>query len=61
MARVITNCPTTGAPVPTGHVMNENQFEATTARLAFRCSDCGEIHHFQRGEAWLKEARGALR
>lgn len=61
MARVTINCPKTGQPVSTGHIMNQNQLDASTARFAFRCTECGEIHHFQRSDAWLRELRGALR
>ncbi|MDP3175035.1 MAG: hypothetical protein Q8M88_11445 [Phenylobacterium sp.] len=57
MARVLVACAQDGRVVHTGHHMTAAQFEAANARYAFRCSSCGDIHHWVRAEAWIEPAR----
>ena len=60
MARVLTKCPKSGASVPTGHHMTDTQFAAASAKYAFRCSACGEIHQWVRADAWVEVGHKGL-
>jgi len=54
MPRVLINCPVKSRAIPTGYWMNPAQLAGAGARYAFRCSACNEIHHWERGDAWLE-------
>lgn len=54
MARVMTRCPNTGAEVSTILRMQEPAFEALTGEHAFRCGACGDIHRWDKADAWLE-------
>ena len=38
----------------TGHRMTEAKLLADEGRYGFRCIGCGEIHHWQKADAWLE-------
>jgi hypothetical protein len=57
MARVLVQCPVNDRPVFTGHRMTDVKLEVDQGRYGFRCSLCGEIHHWQRADAWLEGPR----
>ena len=54
MARVMTRCPTTGAEVSTILRLQQPAFDALSGEHAFRCGACGEIHRWEKGDAWLE-------
>ena len=54
MPRVLVNCPRQERVVHTGQRMTAAKLEVDNTRYGFRCSACGEIHHWVREEAWLE-------
>ncbi|HWD67607.1 MAG TPA: hypothetical protein VG227_06555 [Caulobacteraceae bacterium] len=57
IARVLINCPDTGAPVETVMRMRPSAFEALKGQYGFRCRLCGQIHRWSREDAWLEPLR----
>lgn len=55
MNRVMTTCPTEGAPTPTFFRMNEAQFGKLDGERVFRCSTCAQVHHWAPADAWLED------
>ena len=53
MGRILVNCPVRERPVFTGHRMTEAKLLTDEGRYGFRCGVCGEIHHWQKADAWL--------
>ena len=49
MPRIIIDCPTTGAEVPTGHRTQDFALSAIVEPRSFRCPVCHEVHAW-RGE-----------
>jgi hypothetical protein len=49
MPRIIIDCPTTGAEVPTGHRTQDFELSAIVEPRSFRCPVCQEVHAW-RGE-----------
>jgi len=58
MGKITIICPRTGQRVPTGLVMDRNEFErAPEATNVFRCSACGRVHQWTKQEAeWLEDS-----
>ena len=53
-ALVLSRCPDTGEPVPTGVVTNLIGLSRLISRSArFNCKECGATHVFLAGAAWL--------
>ena len=58
MPRVMIHCPTTGDSVSTRHTMSEAQFAGEAfENAAVRCSACGQIHRWNKADAWLQPFR----
>lgn len=58
MASVMVKCPITGKEVPTGVDMDKFSFQ--TARMSgnsFRCRACGQMHTWDKDQAWLEEPK----
>ena len=36
--------------------MTEARFEVDAVRYGFRCAACGDIHHWERADAWLERS-----
>ena len=54
MALVLIKCPTLGVDVSTSQHMREAEFEAALfPNAAFRCPACGEIHRWEKAQAWV--------
>jgi hypothetical protein len=56
VSRVLINCPTTGAPVGTIFRLRPTAFESLRGEFGFRCSRCGQVHHWRKEDAWLEAA-----
>jgi len=56
VARVLVECPVAHRPVFTGQRMTEARFEVDAVRYGFRCAACGDIHHWERADAWLERS-----
>jgi hypothetical protein len=54
MPRILTKCPQTARTVPTVLRMREAAFESLSGSHAFRCPACNDIHHWEKGDAWLE-------
>ena len=59
MARVMTQCPTTGQTVFTCQRMKPVEFDALSNEMGFRCPVCDQIHKWSRADAWLEEPSAA--
>ncbi|HZZ32671.1 MAG TPA: hypothetical protein VFE10_11845 [Phenylobacterium sp.] len=57
MPRIIIDCPTTGAEVPTGHRTQDFALVAVVEPRSFRCPVCHEVHAW-RGEDARVEGAG---
>jgi hypothetical protein len=58
MAMVLIMCPVSNLPVQTGLFMDESTFESATIpdeENRLKCPLCGEIHEWQKEEAYLVE------
>jgi hypothetical protein len=58
MAMVLIRCPVTNLPVSTGLFMDRPTFESATIQddeKRLKCPLCGEIHVWQKEEAYLVE------
>jgi hypothetical protein len=53
MGQVMTRCPNRDRDVGTGHWMTAPQLQALPSSHAFRCSACGEVHHWVGRDAWV--------
>jgi endogenous inhibitor of DNA gyrase (YacG/DUF329 family) len=54
MGMVIIKCPVTGQPVPTGLVMDKEEFgRASLVGNILRCPACGRMHEWTREQAQL--------
>ena len=63
MAMVLIRCPVTNLPVSTGLFMDGSAFESATIQddeKRLKCSLCGEIHVWQKEEAYLVEENEPL-
>jgi hypothetical protein len=60
MQRVLITCPSQGRPVSTVQRMRQAAFETMAGRVSFRCSACGEVHHWRKEDAWLEAAPAQL-
>ena len=59
MGRLMTKCPKTGEPVPTGVVIDQAAFEITTLSsvpLPDPCPRCGKFHEWSSEDAWVEES-----
>lgn len=56
MGRVFIVCPVTGQQVPTGLVMDPEEFDrAVLQDNVLRCPACGRIHTWSKQDAQLRE------
>lgn len=51
---VLITCPNTGEAVQTVLRLRPSAFEALRGEYSFRCTRCGEVHRWNKDEAWLK-------
>jgi endogenous inhibitor of DNA gyrase (YacG/DUF329 family) len=57
MGRIMINCPNTGKPVFTGMTMDRESFEQDSnafSQTGTPCSECGELHKWQKQEAFME-------
>jgi hypothetical protein len=63
MPRIIIDCPTTGAAVPTGHRTQDFELASIVEPRSFRCPVCQKVHawcgHDARVEGGLTSAEAA--
>ncbi|HEX3919218.1 MAG TPA: hypothetical protein VHX64_08445 [Caulobacteraceae bacterium] len=57
VSRVLVTCPATGEAVGTIMRLRPSAFEALHGEYGFRCTRCGQVHHWRREDAWLEGAR----
>ena len=58
MPMVMIHCPVTGDSISTRHTMSEAQFAGEAfENAAVRCSACGQIHRWNKTDAWLQPFR----
>jgi HipA-like protein len=58
LRRLVITCPTTGNPVSTGMVMDQQMFEREDIVLennTIRCSACGQLHTWNKKDARLED------
>ena len=58
MPRIMINCPKTGKAIYTGMSMDEESFEQDSnafSQTGTPCSECGEVHKWQRQDAFLED------
>jgi len=55
--RVLITCPATGTRVSTMLRLRQTAFEALRGKYSFRCNQCGEIHGWEKEDAWLEGER----
>jgi hypothetical protein len=54
--RVMIQCPQSSRAIFTGRLARQNDFEADLAgKNAVGCSECGELHLWEAGQAWLEQ------
>ena len=54
MANVMIRCPKTGEAVPTGIAMEPDSWRSTQmSDNRIQCSSCGEVHVWQKEDAFL--------
>ena len=58
--RVVIKCPATGSVVSTVLRLRPSAFEALNGQHSFRCERCGQIHAWNRQDAWLENAWGRV-
>lgn len=51
MPRIVIDCPTTGAEVPTGHRTQDFALSAIVEPRSFRCPVCHEVHAWRGADA----------
>ena len=56
IGRVLIRCPETGTPVETVFRLRPSAFEALQGEHRFRCARCGQIHAWNKDDAWLEHA-----
>ncbi|HXA38244.1 MAG TPA: hypothetical protein VNW53_04530 [Phenylobacterium sp.] len=56
MPRIIIDCPTTGAEVPTGHRTQDFALSAIVEPRSFRCPVCHEVHAWRGEDARVEGA-----
>jgi predicted RNA-binding Zn-ribbon protein involved in translation (DUF1610 family) len=56
MPRIIIDCPTTGAEVPTGHRTQDFTLAAVVEPRSFRCPVCHEVHAWRGEDARVEGA-----
>jgi hypothetical protein len=56
MPRIIIDCPTTGAEVPTGHRTQDFALSAIVEPRSFRCPVCHEVHAWKGEDARIEGA-----
>lgn len=54
MPRIVIDCPTTGAEVPTGHRTQDFALAAIIEPRSFRCPVCHEVHAWRGAEARIE-------
>lgn len=55
MGTVVIRCPNTGKLVPVGFEATRDAFHAAeNAMSTIRCSACGELHRWQKRDAWVE-------
>jgi len=55
MGSVVITCPTTGKEVPTGVAVPAELFKtASFTEMSFSCPQCGQMHHWNKGDARVK-------
>ncbi|HEX8091621.1 MAG TPA: hypothetical protein VF762_22400 [Blastocatellia bacterium] len=60
MPRIMITCPTTGRAIYTGMSMDEDSFEQDSkafSNTGAPCPECGELHPWQRQDAFLERER----
>ena len=54
ISRVVIACPETGATVHTVLRLRPSAFEALKGEHGFRCPRCGQVHVWNKQDAWLE-------
>jgi len=54
MPRILTTCPTTGEPVPTGYRAADLDLTELDGPWSFRCTVCREVHAWTPAEATVE-------
>ncbi len=55
MPRILTQCPTLGTQVPTGHRTPALDLASMASPLSFRCPACQAVHSWTAEEAEVEE------